>query len=74
MGAVAAGILGPEAPVEFVSIPLQELFASLANGTIDIMLFGATHTMERSLFLVRESHKRTFALSEPSLTLSIRNL
>lgn len=73
--AIAAGILGPDGPVEFVDIPLQELFASLANGTIDIMLFGATHTMERSIFLVRKSDEgnsgATWSVVQASLPASL---
>jgi ABC-type amino acid transport substrate-binding protein len=42
---------------------MQDLFATLANGTVDIMLYGATHTMERSVYL--ESVKSNFAFSIP---------
>ena len=53
---IAAAIFGPQndganANAEFVSVSIPEMFPILANGTADLFVTGATHTMERQAFL-----------------------
>ncbi|CAB9523487.1 Putative amino-acid ABC transporter-binding protein YhdW [Seminavis robusta] len=59
--AVAAGALGSEAEVEFMDIDIKELFQSLGNGTIDVMIIGITHTMERDVFMEHSQESYDFS-------------
>jgi hypothetical protein len=51
--AVAAAVLGHEGKVELIDVNAATRFPALANGSIDLLIFGDTHTMERDFHEVR---------------------
>ncbi|CAB9526977.1 extracellular solute-binding protein [Seminavis robusta] len=61
--AIAKGIIGPEGEIELVDTPLPDMFSKIINGTIDVILFGATHTMDRDVYM--ESTQATVSFSIP---------
>ena len=51
--AVAAAVLGPDGEVELVDVTSETRFLALANRSIDVLMYGDTHTMERDFSEVR---------------------
>ncbi len=51
--AVAAAVLGPDGRVELIDVTSVTRFAALANRSIDVLMYGDTHTMERDFHEVR---------------------
>ena len=51
--AVAAAVMGHEGKVELIDVTAETRFPALANGSIDLLIFGDTHTMERDFHEVR---------------------
>jgi hypothetical protein len=52
--AVAAAVLGHEGKVELIDVNATTRFPALANRSIDLLMYGDTHTMERDFHEVRE--------------------
>jgi ABC-type amino acid transport substrate-binding protein len=67
---IAAAILGPNARTEFVFVTIPEMFPSLANGTVDLFIMGATHTMEREVYT--DYANSNFSFSTPYLFEGLR--
>ncbi|CAB9510540.1 extracellular solute-binding protein [Seminavis robusta] len=61
--AIAKGIIGPEGEIELVDTLIPDMFSKIINGTIDVILFGATHTMDRDVYM--ESTQTTVSFSIP---------
>ncbi|CAB9531396.1 extracellular solute-binding protein [Seminavis robusta] len=61
--AIAKGIIGPEGEIELVDTEIPDMFSSIINGTTDVILFGATHTMARDVYM--ESTQTTVSFSIP---------
>lgn len=51
--AVAAAVLGPDGKAELIDVTSVTRFAALANRSIDVLMYGDTHTMERDFHEVR---------------------
>jgi ABC-type amino acid transport substrate-binding protein len=78
--AVAAAVLGPDGEVELVDVTSETRFAALAHRSIDVLVYGDTHTMERDfnevrlnapqmtmilyIFAIYLSHHETLSLSQ----------
>jgi hypothetical protein len=45
--------LGPDGKAELIDVTSVTRFAALANRSIDVLMYGDTHTMERDFHEVR---------------------
>ena len=63
--AMALLALGDPTKYEQVQCDHYTRFSFLANGTIDVMTEGATHTMQRDVYLDLDSFQSGFAFTDP---------